>query len=134
MNKDIYKYIIYILLSFLSFFLHYNSYTSYNKKKITLKIIIIEFLHSFISIYLYFGSLLFGYYEIHTIIIILLLIMWKFFKGKCPITIYINNEMNQDKNTRFRDIGYHIEKQTNINFYIIIMIILFYNIYNIIKN
>ena len=51
--------------------------------------LILLYVHHILSIYLIFGSLFFGYYKIHLIIVLIsLLVHYKFFE--CPITI-INN-------------------------------------------
>ena len=55
-------------------------------------------LHHFFNIYLVFGSILFGYYEIHLFIIFISFIIHIMFK-KCPITIYSNHLCYKDSNT-----------------------------------
>lgn len=54
-------------------------------------------LHHIFNIYLVFGSILFGYYEIHIIVIIISFIIHVVFK-KCPITIYSNHLCYKESN------------------------------------
>ena len=94
--------------------------------------------HHFISIYLYFGSFIFGYHLIHLLFIILVGLLYKIYK-KCPITIIQNNLCNFENNTLFQSYLNHIHmylKNMNIMHIHLIMLIIIsiYDLYYINKN
>jgi hypothetical protein len=119
--------IIFIIISLFSFYLTYTSYDKIKIKNLTYKIVIIDLLHSFTSIYLYLGSLLFGYYKFHSLVIFTMFIIWFVFDNRCPVTLYINKQTKQEKKTPFKDIIYHL----GLNHYLLLYIVLVYNFYKL---
>jgi hypothetical protein len=110
------KICIFIILSLISFTIEHTILTSQktcNKKNIILANLV-SLLHNFGSIYLSFGSLLFGHYILHLIMLIIVFILWylsnKFYKNLagCVITQIYNNLCGFDKSRHFHDIHYYI--------------------------
>jgi hypothetical protein len=118
---------LFILISLLSFYLTYTSYDKNKINNLSYKVIIIDLLHSFMSIYLYLGSLLFGNYKLHSLLIFIMFTIWFIFDNRCPVTIYINRETNQEKKTPFKDIVYHL----GLNHYLLLSIVIIYNFYKL---
>ena len=92
--------------------------------------------HHIFNIYLVFGSILFGYYEIHLGIIILSFIIHLIFT-KCPITIYTNLlcYKNSEKNTPLITILNHIihiydYKNVKIYYYGLLVALILFDLYN----
>ena len=68
-NKK-YSIILFIIIVIISNILHNKTKTEDILKREDIKIKIINFIHHITSNYLYFGSILFGYYKLHLTIII----------------------------------------------------------------
>lgn len=91
--------------------------------------------HHIFNIYLFFGSILFGYYELHLGIILLSFIIHIIFK-KCPITIYTNMlcYKNGQKNVPLITILNHISnkhdyKNVKIYYYSVLIALIAFDIY-----
>lgn len=126
--------IIFILIVIISNLLHNKTKTEDILKREDMKIKIINFIHHITSNYLYFGSILFGYYKLHLTIIIFMIGLWYLTDDVCPVSTYINKKTNQKYKTRFKDLAYHIESYTKINLHYFLLIIIIFNIIMILKN
>ncbi len=126
-----YKIFLFLLLGTTSFILERRSKSGCNETYYTL---LISFLHNLGSIYIVFGSLLFGYYLLHLLICIIVVVLWKIIK-MCPVTIYYNELCNIKKDRPFHDIFYMINKTMKIPYlrYITIIIVSLYDIKNILR-
>ena len=109
-NKRI---LVFLSLGLLSFTLERRVKTACKETFITTTI---SLLHNFGSIYLIFGSLLFGYYIFHLLCIIIVVFLWKLL-GICIITQYYNNLCKISKNRPFHDIFYLTNKKLKIPYF-----------------
>ena len=128
-----YSLIIYLIIVYISFYLHNISKTEEIKKKYNKKILLIELIHHFISNYITYGGILFGYHKFHLIIIVILVILWFKYNNDCPITLYCNKKTNQSLNAKFKDLNYFIKEKINVPYYHILIIIIIYDLYFIFK-
>lgn len=126
-----YKIFLFLLLGTTSFILERRSKSGCNETYYTL---LISFLHNLGSIYIVFGSLLFGYYLLHLLICIGVVVLWHF-TNTCIITMYYNQLCNLKRDRPFHDIFYMINKTMKIPYlrYIIIIIVSLYDIKNILR-
>lgn len=100
---------------------------------------ILLYVHHILSIYLIFGSLFFGYYKIHLMIVIIsLLVHYKFFE--CPITIINNILCKQPTDKPMNTYFDHILKILNLNsnkatanniYYFILFYLIIYDVFKI---
>jgi hypothetical protein len=74
--------------------------------------------HHFLSNYSWFGSIIFGYHEIHLIFILMVFTGWKLLGDKCFITLNYNESCGYDKNKGFDDLFSNIYKVLGIDNYI----------------
>ena len=123
-NNKLYNKLFLLFLIFVSIVLNYNSN---NKKKLKKISIIINTLHNFFSVPLIFYSLILGNHLQHTILLLVMLIIWYIYDGRCPVTLNVNkdNEINQDE--RFKDLIYYIEQITGIHYYYYYLFVLIFN-------
>ena len=119
---------IFILLGLISFL----SEQSYNEcKNKTLLTYIISLLHNYGSMYLNYGSIILGYYKLHLIILITTLLGWYINNGRCILSDYYNKICGINGNPPLRDINYRIFNGIDNHHYIIIGIVIIYDIYHI---
>ena len=96
---------IYIFIVLIS----YTSELAYNDcKQKTVVTYTISLLHNFGSIYLYYGSLLFGFYKLHLLILLGTLIGWYLNQNRCILTDYYNKLCKIKSKSPFKDINYRI--------------------------
>lgn len=96
--------IIYILIVIVSFT---NDKIHSECKHPSIQVDAVSLLHHFISIYSWFGTLIFGYPEIHLFYVLAIIAGWHFF-GNCIISEWYNNACKLDKNKNHKDIPYYI--------------------------
>jgi len=127
--------LIYLILILISIYLHNRTKSEEVKKKYTIKIILIEILHHFISNYATFGSILFGYHKIHLTVLLAIGALWVISKDyTCPLTIYCNERTGQEDVKDFRDLNYHLLELFNLNITAMLVVIIIYDLYFIFKN
>jgi len=119
--------IIYILLSITSFII--DQLTS-DCEVPSLKGYLINFFHHFGSNYLYFGSILFGNYDTHLLIIAATYAGWALLGWKCFLTMYYNRGCNIPIERPHEDIVYRLLKIMPINAYNVIYTLILYDLYN----
>ena len=92
--------------------------------------------HHIGSAYIYFGSILFGFYKFHILVCLFVLVMWIKSKFNCVITEMYNKMININPNDKLKDITYYISKITEIQYLHIFVLIgvLFYDVDNIFKS
>tara|TARA_B100001121_G_C18443351_1_gene504869 strand:+ start:284 stop:709 length:426 start_codon:yes stop_codon:yes gene_type:complete len=107
-------------------------------KKATFLTSLYGVLHIIFSTYLAIGSLLFGMYKLHLTILILVLIGWLMFKGRCIAQIKYNKMCGIDEKSPFIDMQNVIFNKIlgisgTIYKWPLILIIIGYDIYHIIN-
>ena len=126
--------IIFIILVTIPYIIEYNK--NYNKLINRLDAAGLLLFHHIMSVYLIFGSILFGFYKIHFIIALITIGVW--IKGQfyCVITKTYNKMININPNETFKDISYYLRKYSRIKYVHILIIIgaLFYDLDNIFKS
>ena len=112
-------------LSILSF-LYENAYIqNCNKNLITY---LISFLHHIGSMYVVFGSLFFGYYLFHLIVVVITASLWQVFNDQCVVTIYYNKLCGLPKKSAHKDLVYllnQIIQQKYLHHFVAISVIAF---------
>ena len=112
-------------LSILSF-LYENAYLqNCNKNLITY---LISFLHHIGSMYVVFGSLFFGYYLFHLIVVVITASLWQVFNDQCVVTIYYNKLCGLPKKSAHKDLVYllnQIIQQKYLHHFVAISVIAF---------
>ena len=94
--------------------------------------------HHFINIYMIVGSVLFGNYLLHLVLIIIAFITHKI-NGKCFITKYTNEIcFKEDNNYPLITITTHLtgiyeQKKVNNSYYMVLILIILYDLYYINK-
>jgi hypothetical protein len=126
------KIYIFLLIGLLSFLIDKYLYPS--KKEEYISINLMHMIHHFLSNYLFFGSLIFGYYKYHLLIVAITVLHWLLNDDKCIISVIYNKNCGFEEDTRHRDIAYHIQKLININIFVMLSIIVLYDVYMIYKN
>jgi CDP-diglyceride synthetase len=127
-NNKLYNKLFLLFLIFVSIILNYNSsYNSNNKKKLKKSSIIINTLHNFFSVPLMFYSLILGNHLQHTILLLIMLIIWYIYDGKCPVTLSVNKNNQMNQNERLKDLIYYIEQITGIHYYYYYLFVLIFN-------
>ena len=129
MNNNI---IIFLLAGLFSFFIEHQTKSGCKE---TFKTTLISLLHNYGSIYLVFGSLLFGYYLFHLLILIIVVVLWKVY-STCFVTKYYNNLCKISPDRPFHDIFFLINKQLKIPYFrhLLAFIVCLYNIKKILYN
>jgi len=94
--------------------------------------------HHFLSVYLWFGSFIFGNHIIHLSILVLVLLGWNVF-GNCILTYHYNKNCNINIRSSHKDIFYRLHKvikyrnpYLNYRFFITVGIV--YDVYHILAN
>lgn len=128
-NKNI---IIFFFAGLFSFFTEHQTKSGCKE---TFKTKLISLLHNYGSIYLVFGSILFGYYLIHLFAVIITVILWKLY-STCFVTKYYNNLCKISSNRPFNDIFFLINKKLKIPYFrhILAVIVSLYDITKIYYN
>jgi hypothetical protein len=67
----------------------------------------VSLVHHFISIYLWFGTFIFGYPEYHLLFILAIKFGWVYF-GSCVISEWYNNACKLSKRENHKDIPYYV--------------------------
>lgn len=95
-----------------------------------------NFVHHFISIYLWFGSFIFGKYLYHLLFLCVILVFQYFHDWDCPITLEYNKQCGFDLKEGHKDIIYWINKNifTHFPYYTYITFLFAYDIYNIVAH
>ena len=117
--------IIYFFISIVSFL--YDQSTT-NCKTISLYTYINSFFHHLISSYLWFGSLIFGNYKTHLVVVLLVLFGWQY-NGGCIITHMYNKACGIKKSNNHKDITYNFLNKTGITYYQLISIVILFDTY-----
>jgi len=125
-NKD-----IFILLSLVSFII---DVLNTNCKMNSLYIYTNNLTHHFLIIYAVFGSLLFGHYRLHVLVILLTILGWLLFKY-CILTLYYNRHCGIKDGEHHDNLIYNgiIQQLPSAikSYYSIFVFILIYDVYNI---
>jgi hypothetical protein len=116
---------IFVVLSLTSFFI--DQMTSDCKTPSTITFIN-TFIHHFLSTYMWFGSLIFGYYDIHVIIVSLTVLGWQIW-GACPVTWLYNMSCSIPEETSHKDLMYRITRLPIFNYYPMISLIVAYDLF-----
>lgn len=125
------KIYFFLFIVVLSFFI--DKYLYLCEKNESISINLLHIIHHFLSNYLFFGSLIFGYYKYHLFVVTVVILHWLLNDDKCFITVIYNKSCNFDTDTRHRDLAYHIQKLVNLNMYTMLFLIVVYDIYMIFK-
>ena len=125
------KIYFFLFIGVLSFLV--DKYLYLCEKEQDIGINLLHIIHHFLSNYLFFGSLIFGYYKYHLFLVGVVVLHWLLNDDKCFITVLYNKNCNFDTDTRHRDIAYHIQELVNVNMYAMLFIIVLYDIYMIFK-
>lgn len=121
-----------MLIAILSFLIDKYLYPCEKKEDISINLM--HILHHFLSNYLFFGSLIFGYYKYHLLIIAVAVIHWLLNDDKCIITLIYNKSCGFKASMRHRDIAYHIQELINLDVFVMLFIIVLYDVYMIYKS
>ena len=133
-NKIYINLLIFIILVIIPYSIEYNE--NHNQLFNVIDANIILLLHHVASVYLIFGSILFGYYKIHLIISLITIGIWIKGKFNCIITKTYNKLININPNEPFKDISYYLSKYTKIKYINVYLTIaaIFYDVDNIFKS
>ena len=127
------KFVIYIFLIFLQ--VYFDQFV-YKCKTYKGKILII--IHHILQIYSIFGSLIFKQYYLHTFSLLFAFISHLILK-KCFVTQIQNKWCEFDDNVKLETFLNHVIKILNIDYtnniyYTLLICVILYNFYNILKN
>ena len=126
MNKSVsINFIIYLFISLVSFF--HDQFTT-DCKHISLYTYINSFIHHLFSNYLWFGSIIFGNYKTHLVVILLVLFGWRY-NGGCVLTHMYNKACGIKKTMNHKDIAYNFIMKTNISYYQLLGILILFDTY-----
>ena len=92
---------IFFLIGILSFLI--DKYLYPCKKEEYISINFMHIIHHFLSNYLFFGSLIFGFYKYHLFIVTVAVLHWLLNDDKCIISVVYNNNCGFKVRTRHRD-------------------------------
>lgn len=127
-----YNYIIFFFLFNLSNYLHIKNTKC---KTSDYRVWTLNYFHHIISVYGIFGSILFGNHLLHFLALIFVLILWKFYDNRCPLTLWFNEDCNIDEGEQFYDLLQPITRLLNYDLrYMVIFLLLIYDLYFIIKS
>ena len=115
-RKIFFNICIFIIISLCSFMIEHTLLKSKKKCNKTNEVLsnIVSFIHNIGSMYITFGSLLFGHYVLHFIALILILLSWYISnkidnkKVSCIITQIYNRLCGFDEGRHFHDLNYYI--------------------------
>ena len=127
------KYTIFSFLAITSFL--YENVILKNCSRNTLYTYVCSFLHHVGSIYIAFGSILFGKYLLHLFIVFIVVILWIIFKDRCIVTLYYNKLCGLPESSQHKDLIYMFNQYLKINkiYYYIASIIILYDIVMLLK-
>ena len=97
MNKALITYIFVVIISFTNDKLHSEC------KHPSIQADMVSLIHHFVSIYSWFGTLIFGHPEIHLLYVLTIIAGWNYF-GNCIISEWYNNACDLDKKKNHKDI------------------------------
>lgn len=122
------NFVIFFLSGILSFILEHQIKSGCKESFLTLSI---SLLHNYVSIYLVFGSVLFGYHFIHLLSLCIVVILWNFDK-MCILTTYYNNLCGISSTRPFHDVFFLINQKLKIPHlrYLLASIVALYDIKN----
>ena len=126
--------IIFLVAGFLSYLLERQTKSLCKDTFLTH---IISLLHNYGSIYLIFGSLLFGHHLLHLCVLFFTVSLWYVLEdGMCPVTSYYNNLCKISPTRPFHDVFYLANQYLNIPYFREIMALsaIIYNCNHIWKN
>ena len=125
MSNNIYiNLLIFIILVIIPYGIEYSE--NYNLLINRIDASLVLLLHHIGSAYIYFGSILLGFYKFHILVCLLVLIMWVKSKFHCVITEMYNKMININPNDKLKDITYYISKITEIKYLHIFIVMLYY--------
>ena len=92
-----------------------------------------NFIHHIISMYLWFGSIIFGKYKYHLLFLGIVLTFQYFNKWKCPITLEYNKQCGFHVSENHKDIIYWINKNifSHFPYYTFLKLLVLYDIFNL---
>ena len=127
------KYTIFSFLAILSFL--YENVILKNCSRNTLYTYFCSFLHHIGSIYIAFGSILFGKYLLHLFIVFIVVILWIIFKDRCIVTLYYNKLCGLPESSQHKDLIYMFNQYLKINkiYYYMASVIILYDIGMLLK-
>lgn len=125
------NFIIFVFSGLLSFILEQRIKSGCKETFATLSI---SLLHNYGSIYLIFGSALFGYHFIHLLTLLVVVILWNFDK-MCVFTTYYNNLCGISPTRPFHDVFYLMNQKLKIPHfrYLLAVLVGLYDIKNIFR-
>lgn len=86
--------------------------------KETAATIAISLLHNYGSIFLFFGSALFGYHRLHLLCLSVVVALWYLTKNNmCFVTVYYNNLCNISPTRPFHDVFYVLNQRVQIPYF-----------------
>tara|TARA_B100001250_G_scaffold406615_1_gene425981 strand:+ start:90 stop:509 length:420 start_codon:yes stop_codon:yes gene_type:complete len=128
MNKILLKILVFLSLVLIPYTIEYKMNENALNKRLDAAILLL--VHHIGSVYLYFGSLIFGFYSFHFVYTTIVVVFW--IKGQfyCSITNAYNNMIKIKSRENFKDIPYYLKKITKIKYtqLLIAMGIMFYDI------
>jgi len=123
--------IIFLTLVFISYVV---DITRNKCSNLTFNAKINNLIHHFLSMYLWFGSVVFGYHEFHILYMLAGSLGWYLFDGECAMTIEYNKICNYEKHTRHYDLIYALSNyETNFTQLTIGRIVFIYDILYLIR-
>lgn len=117
------NFLLYLIISILSFLC--DQYTT-NCKEISIYTFVNSFIHHLFSTYLWFGSLIFGNYKTHLIIVLLVLYGW-YYNGGCVVTHMYNEACGIKKSTNHKDIMYNFINKSNFSYNQLIGVVILFD-------
>lgn len=121
---------IFVTLAILSFIVERQTHSGCRETWLTL---LISLLHNFGTIYLVFGSLIFGYYTLHLVTLFIVVALWKLY-DVCIVTTYYNKLCGIYLERPFHDIFFAMNQQLEIPYfrYLLVLLVSIYDIKQII--
>lgn len=117
---------IYVILSLISFF--YDRLTS-NCRTPGVMNMLNSLFHHFLSMYLWFGPLLFGRPLVHLLLTLGVLFGWRLFGWKCVVTIQYNRLCGLPDDENHKDLIYLFVKHTGISYMNLILSVILYDFF-----
>lgn len=94
---------------------------------------LVLFLHDIVFVYISFGSIIFKNYSIHLLFLILILIFWYFYKGRCILHLFYNYLCKNNEEVRYINFLTIITNNNTISNYLAMFILIVFDLYNIYK-
>jgi hypothetical protein len=95
-----------------------------------------NFFHHILSMYLWFGSLIFGHYKLHLLFLATVLSFQYFYGWKCVITLEYNKACSFTKDEHHKDVIFFLGNLMPLNFpyYKLIVLLVLYDVYSLLIN